>query len=302
MPWKGLLIPNTEGQVTPVEREEEIFAVLDDVQSGLGDRVTEIFGRFEAPLSPEAERIWHSSLWAARADITYERLSHLLLEEKPHNDLFMVYFGGTDTFTHRFWRFFEPEKFPIESSADDIQNFGNIVNDYYRYTDEVIGKLVAQVGSDTRIIIVSDHGMHPTREIKLDKPGKLPGYVDHNDAPPGVIIAAGPDIVVMPTSLERVSKLRLEDLESLGSILDITPTLLALMGLPVAADMDGEVATALIEKAFLADFPTLERATYEDLSWLAARDRARSDVSDASRKDQDERLEQLRALGYLESD
>ena len=94
--------------------------------------------------------------------------------------------------------------------------------------------------------------------------------------------------------------LRRDGLQTLASIMDMTPTLLTLMGLPVGEDMDGQVAEGLIERAFLDRFPRLSQPTHDDRAWLAERKRHVRDEGNASAQDQQERLEQLRSLGYLE--
>lgn len=47
------------------------------------------------------------------------------------------------------------------------------------------------------------------------------------------------------------------------SVLDITPTILYLLGLPVARDMDGKVLTDVIDEAYLKDHPVRYIASYE---------------------------------------
>ena len=70
------------------------------------------------------------------------------------------------------------------------------------------------------------------------------------------------------------------------SILDITPTILAWLGLPVADDMDGSVAP------FLSGPTPLRIATYDE-----GRIERRAEASGGA----DEHLEQqLRSLGYLD--
>jgi arylsulfatase A-like enzyme len=46
---------------------------------------------------------------------------------------------------------------------------------------------------------------------------------------------------------------------------DITPTVLALYGLPVADDMDGSVVTEALSDRFLRAHPVTRTATYERL-------------------------------------
>ncbi len=74
-------------------------------------------------------------------------------------------------------------------------------------------------------------------------------------------------------------------------VTDVTPTLLALAGMPVAEDMDGKVLTDAIEPEFLAENPVSYVPTYEDEESSGAR-------NDEGRLTEDLK-EQLRNLGYL---
>lgn len=75
-----------------------------------------------------------------------------------------------------------------------------------------------------------------------------------------------------------------------ASILDVTPTSLMLMGLPVAKDMDGKPLTQAVKPSFLKAHPLRYCETYED-------ERRRGVEEDAAMPE--ELAEKLRALGYL---
>jgi hypothetical protein len=100
--------------------------------------------------------------------------------------------------------------------------------------------------------------------------------------PEGVVIVAGPGI-------KQGHKLREAHLA------DITPTMLALLGLPVGRDMDGKVLVDAIEESFLRAHPV----TYID-SYEAGADRGTGEepagLGDEEREIVEERL---RSLGYL---
>ena len=67
----------------------------------------------------------------------------------------------------------------------------------------------------------------------------MPG--SHEDAPDGFLLAYGAPM--------RSGRARL------GSIVDVAPTVLYLLGLPVARDMDGVARTDLFKPAFTATAP-----------------------------------------------
>ncbi len=77
---------------------------------------------------------------------------HLWKKEKW--DLFALHEIGPDRLHHTFWRFFDRAHPRYEENAP----LRTLVEDYYRMLDEEIGKFLDEVGSDVRIVVVSDHG------------------------------------------------------------------------------------------------------------------------------------------------
>ena len=78
-----------------------------------------------------------------------------------------------------------------------------------------------------------------------------------------------------------------------ASVMDITPTALAALGLPVAADMDGRPLTEAMTPEFLAAHPVTTVETYE----TEVRVRHRSDGVESM---SEETKERLRSLGYMQ--
>jgi hypothetical protein len=56
-----------------------------------------------------------------------------------------------------------------------------------------------------------------------------------------------------------------------ASVLDVAPTILYLMGLPVARDMEGRVLTEIVEEEFARAHPLTFIPSYESLAVTAAR-------------------------------
>ena len=68
------------------------------------------------------------------------------------------YDNGIDIMGHRMWKFFEPEGFE-DVTPESIEKYGSNVSDMYRYSDSVLGRLLAATGDKAKIAVVSDHGM-----------------------------------------------------------------------------------------------------------------------------------------------
>ncbi len=297
--WKGMLRDGVPGQVFPVGREEEMLAVLRRVEAEMDERSEAIFGELEHPLAPLDRRLWENTQWSLRADATYLEIARKLLGEQPPADLTLVYFGGPDVVGHRFWRYMQPDLYRFPPNAEQIANFGNTIRDYYIYTDQALGELMAASPPETTFFVVSDHGMRPVNFKSRFNPNAPPANInsgDHRDAPPGIFVAAGPQI--LPLAADKpVAELVRRDLTPVGSVLDIAPTLLAMMRIPLGADMDGGVLSQIFRAE--ADISQQPRAlaSHDTPEFLADRDPA-----NVLHPQEAERLRQLRSLGYIGDD
>jgi predicted AlkP superfamily phosphohydrolase/phosphomutase len=67
-------------------------------------------------------------------------------------DAFMVVFTESDVVQHFFWRHMD------DPAPDDPERHRNAIRDTYEHLDRVVGELVEAAGSDTVVVLVSDHG------------------------------------------------------------------------------------------------------------------------------------------------
>ena len=177
-----------------------------------------------------------------------------------------------------------------------------MIESYYAFVDGAVGQLVAEAPPDTTVMVVADHGMHAVNLAQRFDPNDPPSNINsghHGDAPPGVFIAAGRDIRVDTSVDPARDGLKAQDLPIVGRVLDITPTLLALKGIPVGADMDGAVLDKVVTPEFLRAHPPATRRSQDTAEWLAAR-QTRPHDAPAEVQVEDERVKQLRALGYVQ--
>jgi hypothetical protein len=77
------------------------------------------------------------------------------------------------------------------------------------------------------------------------------------------------------------------------SIVDITPTILALMGLPVGKDMAGRVLKEIIDPKFITNHPITYIDSYENYI-------ERHQYVESVSADEDVQLDYLRSIGYVE--
>jgi predicted AlkP superfamily phosphohydrolase/phosphomutase len=217
-------------------------------------------------------------------DRALARTLQTLRGERGPFDLEMVLLRGVDVISHHFWKFHEPDAAVYEASdrptREEVEELGSTVTDHYRLVDRLIGDLIADMGPDDVALVISDHGfeagMQPYRK------GVLSGTHESEDALYGILIASGGP-VRKAVQLEGVS------------IVDIAPTVLHLLGLPVPESMEGRVVADALDPAWLASHPIGRIAAYDDPPVLLPdlpRD-GESTVDDAV-------MEHLRRLGYVE--
>ena len=77
-------------------------------------------------------------------------------------------------------------------------------------------------------------------------------------------------------------------------ILDVTPTILAMMEIPLGDDMDGAPVVNAIEPDWLLKHQIEYVQTHDTANWLAGRPK-----SDIESPDKAKRIDQLKALGYI---
>ena len=77
-------------------------------------------------------------------------------------DLFFFYSGIIDSIHHRFWRYCD-ENDPSYPGPNPYQD---VIKDFYILHDQIVGRLIDAVDSDTAVILLSDHG-HGMRPVKL---------------------------------------------------------------------------------------------------------------------------------------
>jgi hypothetical protein len=191
-------------------------------------------------------------------------------------DLALVLLKGVDPASHVLYATTLAEadlETALSSSPAQTRSGAEILYRFYEQADELIGRLLEGYGENDFVFIVSDHGFDVRDQFTKGMTG---GHRRGEEAARGIVFARGPGIASKSSS-EGVD------------ILDIAPTILVALGLPVASDMDGEPAAFLNLEA-----PTETVASYD----TGPIDR----YSTSSAGAEEAILEQLEVLGYFESD
>jgi len=239
----------------------------------------EVF-QFVAPfdttkVTPRQEQLVHSLKAIYASDLTFYR-SGLELYRRNHSDFFAMYFRGVDEICHCYWDIalpsgsIDPGLMDPPLTKAEAAWLKSLIPNYYVFTDRLLGAFLEEAGKDTDVIVCSDHGFG----------GGGIGVLAHK--PDGIIFMRGPHVIRGGTITG-------------ATVLDITPTILALYGLPVAQDMDGRpIATGLKPDVVRRVTRETKLQTYETA-------RAKGKNEEPLRSPVDEELrERLRSLGYIQ--
>lgn len=228
---------------------------------------------------------------------SYEKMAlHQLAKGQP--DLTGVFLVATDPVQHTFWHYYEPGAYTgVDAKA--AARLGALVPNIYRHDDAYVSELLKNVDPSTVVLVVSDHGFEASGQLPALKPaekmftgpeaeaahmrGEIAVGQSGKHQIEGVLIAAGGPI-------RRGAPVK-------ATIADITPTILAILGLPVPKDMEGRVLEEMLDPAFLQRHPVRRIDSYEtliDRKAILAAATATGEGSD------EEKQELLRSLGYIQ--
>lgn len=196
------------------------------------------------------------------------RSAGLYLYQKYHPSYLGVYFQGTDMVSHFFWQYYRPDEF-ISVPDSDAARYGNVIPEFYRYMDQILGEFLKILDPGTDVLVVSDHGFGYDLNPRI-------AYRTGEHRLEGVLIANGPHFR---------QGLNLEEI----SVLDILPTLLYLYNLPEGADMDGRVISEALDSTFVADHPLTRIKSYDTGPRNSSITRSAADL---------QVKDQIKALGY----
>lgn len=192
--------------------------------------------------------------------------------EETDWDITAVYSESIDHFSHLAMKYHPPKMDGVDDKEFEL--YKGIMEAAYRFHDMMLGRLLDLAGEDCNVILLSDHGFHSGSQRILDLPD-IPAAPALEHRKFGVLACAGPDF----KKGERVFG---------ASLLDITPTVLHLFGLPVGDDMEGEVLQAALEDQTPAGSIDSWELTAPQPPFLNKEEGANEEI-----------LKQLEALGYV---
>ncbi len=225
-----------------------------------------------APLTEDGQRRVRELARMYATSEAYRRLT-IQLQRRYRPQLLGVYFELIDACGHLFMEDAPPRRADVSSA--DYSAFSTTVDRCYEYQDEVLADLLTTADDDTLVVLCSDHGFK-SGERRPDTPGRADvGQAALWHLPFGVLILHG-------ASVQRGAHPRG------ATILDIAPTVLHALGIPLARDLPGQA----IAEAFPAGAIANEPARVAPYPFVPV---PPGTVSG----DAPERIAELKALGYL---
>ena len=171
------------------------------------------------------------------------------LEQQFAPRLTAVRYEGVDDLGHTYLLDAVPEQFGAVRRDDPNRS---LLDRYYAFIDSEVGRAINQLEGGDLLLVVSGFGMEPNSLLKRSW-RRLRGEADqpgtHEWAPDGFLLAYGANVA--PGPYRR------------GSIVDLAPTVLYYMGVPVGRDMDGVARTDIFRGTFTLERPVAYTPTHE---------------------------------------
>ncbi|MEO1259064.1 MAG: alkaline phosphatase family protein [Bacteroidota bacterium] len=269
-PW-----PVAEGSVHPKEMEEH-FGWLRMHPEEITANVIELFvPDWQKANEQQQKRLSSIQRETAMAATLHNCFTNILREQEW--DFAALYLATIDHYCHGFMRFHPPKRPHVPQP--DFDMFHNVITAGYRYHDMMLGRILQLAGDDAYVMLISDHGFQPDHLRPRDIP-KEPAGPAYEHSPQGIFMLKGPGI-------------KQDELLYGASLLDITPTILTCLGLPVGKDMDGKVLT----QVFAAEKQPETIESWENVEGdCGMHPSGTMEDEDANAR----ALEQLVELGYME--
>ncbi len=272
-PEHGWVVP--KGTVHPPERGAELarFKVFPN----------ELTEAHILPFIPNAAKIDQktdrrlSSFAKILSDAASTQALATALMETEEWDFTAVYYDAVDHFSHAFMAYHPPRLEWVKE--EDYELYKDVVRGGYRFHDMMLERLLELAGPETTVILCSDHGFESGSQRPHGTPREPAGpAIWHRQY--GILVMAGPDI----KKDERIYG---------ASLIDITPTVLTLFGLPIGEDMDGRPLLEAFEEP-----PAVKTvASWENVPGEAG---LHSLGEELDKEQANELMQQFAALGYIE--
>ncbi|MDX1500968.1 MAG: alkaline phosphatase family protein [Thermoanaerobaculia bacterium] len=204
------------------------------------------------------DEVPHDVLRALAGDLWRQSLTNFLLDQEKEVRALFILLPGLREISRDYFGGYSAAQFDGRQDAGS-QEAARIVTAYYQHLDEFLAQLWAREPGPKLMAVVSQHGVSaPEGGYKLmAKLSGRPRAGTFDSRPDGVLLLLGRGVRA-GTFVEE------------AEIIDVLPTVLYGLGLPIAHDLDGRVLTEAFEPSFLATSPVTYVPSYETLATQGA--------------------------------
>lgn len=256
-PVRGYLVSDTYHRVAltaigldeqpaiyPADLQADALAAMERVTGDLTPVAGSIAGTPAGSLDARQET-------AVRTDRIYAAIGEAMARTRPAQ-VTLTRFQSLDPIGHYFLRYAQPSEFG-DVTDEERRRLGAVLESQYGVVDAAIGRAMVGLGPDDLLIVASGYGMEPLA-IGKRLIERVIGDPDvsgtHEGAPDGFLLAYGASVAPGRG-------------EARASVVDVVPTILYFLGLPIGRDMDGYARTDLFRRSFTEPRPITFIPTYD---------------------------------------
>lgn len=243
---RGYLVSDAYSRLalTPSGLDDPAMIYPPDLRPDVRQFVQETTAETGSVLPPPVDAVLSERYRApGRTDHVNDCLATMLSVAEP-TQVSILRYQSLDPIGHYFLRYANPAAFG-DVSDEERRTLGPVLEAHYALIDEAIGRAIGALGPDDVLLVVSGYGMEPLGIARraLERVAGDPDLSGtHDDAPDGFLMAYGAP-VAKARPLRR------------ASVVDVVPTVLYFLGLPIGRDMDGFARTDIFKPAFTAERP-----------------------------------------------
>jgi len=256
----------TRYQTTPPFYSKDIWTIFKDNKTSYHVKDWPYYRKIPDP-SPRADTRFNLIFEDLKSDnsLIFSTVRRAFFSDFEYEDQVMqvktgtqpqiVYFmlNGLNEVERYFYKYTFPDLFG-NIEQDEINRYSSVIERYYQFYDDIIGRYLASRKEDELLVVYSSHGIEPmplwNRVTEwLFGNAEISAY--HELAPDGVAFFYGREIW------------RGRNIEGMR-LIDIAPTLLNFLGLPIGKDMDGIVYSSIFRDEFKLENPVLYISSYEE--------------------------------------
>jgi hypothetical protein len=218
-----------------------------------------LFGVAPEELDPDlasalGEQVPYAVLAAVAEDLWRQSLSEFLWDQRPATRARFLMLPGLGTISRSYFAGYSYAQFEGTQKRAHQRAAASLLA-YYRHLDGFLARTWERLGERRLLAVVSAHGYAAPSGL-----GRLWRFLTGRGleglatgAPDGLLLLAGEGV-------------QADKLLDRAALVDVMPTLLYAMDLPIAQDLDGEVLTGAFESGFLTRHPLTFVPSYDTLA------------------------------------